>query len=240
MNISETATAIFGPAADVQNFFGSTSPQAIVSVAQAASGAPDQQVANSIVTAQKREINRIRGFKVDLTPIDTQKLVELREEIQAIDDKINRGVVRPDELEERAEKLEEADVILGKPIVDVEADETLAGYNSLRVAILEPKLDGATARRVEYFERVRDSIETQLNANPGRQSLQILFRAAVNQIDTLKPLRSPSDLSPTERKVYDDVVELINDHAGVKIALTARESDRVEALEASIARFEGA
>ncbi len=35
------------------------------------------------------------------------------------------------------------------------------------------------------------------------------------------------------------IVELINDHAGVKIELTAQESDKVAALESSIANFRG-
>lgn len=240
MEISETATAIFGPGANAETFFGSASAGSIIAATQAASSPPDQQVTSAIVTAHKREINRIRGYKVDLTPIETQKLVELREEIQEIDANVAAGAIRPDELRERGEKLKEADRILGKPIVDVEADEKLAEYNALRVAILEPKLDGPTARRVEYFERVLESVNAQLNANPGRQSLHVMYRAISNQLNTLKPLRSPSQLSPAERRVYDDVVELINDHAGVKVELTAREADRVEALQKSIARFQGA
>ena len=37
---------------------------------------------------------------------------------------------------------------------------------------------------------------------------------------------------------YDDIVELINDHTGVKIELTAAESSKVAALESSIAQFQ--
>ncbi|MFQ5625267.1 MAG: hypothetical protein ACE5FM_01265 [Methyloligellaceae bacterium] len=228
MDISSTASALFG----------SASAKSIVSATQATSGTSDQQSARSIINAHNREINRIRGYKLDLTPSDKRKLVELKEKIQAIETKASKGTVREDELDDRLEMLDEADVIIGKPIVDVEADQQLANFNSLKLALLEPKLDNAIAKRVAFFERFRDTIEQQINDNPDRFSLQLKFQSVVKQLDVLKPLRSTSQLSVAERKAYDDIVELINDHAGVKIELTSQESDKVDTLKRSIEQFE--
>ena len=239
MQLGASASSLLGPGPSAQTFFGSSSADTIIAATQASTGDPDQQVAKNIITAHRREINRIRGYKLDLTPIETQKLVELKEDIQKIEAKVSTGTVRNDELDDRLEMLLEADEILGKPTVDVEADQTLAEFNALKIGLLEPKLDSATANRVAFFERFRDTLEAEINANPERKSLQLKFRSVVQQITTLKPLRLPSQLSVAERKAYDDIVKLINDHAGVKIELTAQETDRVEALESSISRFEG-
>ncbi len=229
MDISATASSLFG----------SASADSIFAATKSATGTSDQQSARAIITAHNRSINRIRGYKLALTPTDKQKLVELKEKIQTIETKAGAGTVRQDELDDRLEMLNEADRIIGKPIVDVEADLQLAQFNNLRLALLEPKLDSATAKRVAFLERFRDSTEDQINENPDRHSLQLKLQSIVRQIGVLKPLRSTSQLSKAERKTYDAIVTLINDHAGVKIELTSQESNRVAALQSSIAQFQG-
>ncbi len=121
----------------------------------------------------------------------------------------------------------------------MEADDKLAEFNALKLALLEPKLDNATAKRVAFMERFKESVEQQISKDPERNSLALKFQSISGQIDALKPLRTPSQLSKAERKTYDDIVELINDHAGMKIELTAQEADKVTALERSIASFQG-
>lgn len=230
-------TPIFRPA-NAESLFGSASAQDVIAAGAAASGTSDQQSAQVIIKAHKREINRIHGYKLDLTPSELQRLRDLQEDIQEIQSKAAAGTVRQDELDDRIEFLEEADRILGKPIVDVEADETLAEYNNLRVSLLEPKLDGSRAKRVAFIERFKASLEAQINENPERHSLQLQFQSIDRQLKALKPLRSPTQLSKAESKAYDDIVGLINDHAGVKIELTVAEWTKVEALESSITKFQ--
>lgn len=234
---SSPASSLFRPAS-AESFFGSASAESIISAGQAASGTSDQQSAQVIIKAHKREINRIRGYKLDLTPADLQKLTSLQKDIKKIVDKAAAGTVRPDELEDRIKFLQEADRIIGKPIVDVEADAQLAEYNSVKLALLEPKLDDAKARKIAFIERFHATIEQQLNDDPERRSLQLKFQAISRQLTALKPLRAPSQLSRVESKAYDDIVELINDHAGVKIELSTTESAKVAALERSIAQFQ--
>lgn len=230
-------TSIFQPA-NASSLFGASSAQDVIAAGAASSGTSDQQSAQVIIKASKREINRIRGYKLDLTPSELQRLRDLQEDIQKIQSKAAAGTVRADELDDRVEFLEEADRILGKPIVDVEADEKLAEYNNLRVALLEPKLEGSRAKRVAFIERFKASLEAEINASPERHSLQLKFQAINRQLNALKPLRSPTELSKAESKAYDDIVGLINEHAGVKIELTVAESAKVAALESSISKFQ--
>lgn len=237
MQIGSPPPSLFAPAS-AETFFGPGDGEAVIAAAQSGSSGTDPASAQAIVTAQRREINRIRGYKLELTTSEKQKLDELKEDILEIAQKALDGTARPSELDDRIEMLKEADRIIGKPIVDVEADEKLAELNALRVAILEPKLDNATAKRVAFLERFRDSIEEQVIRSPDRKSLREKFNAIVQQIDKMKPLRQTSQLSKAERRTYDDIVVLINDHIGAKVELSTRESDRVASLEASITQFQ--
>lgn len=237
MDATSAASSLFRPAT-AESFFGSTSADAIIAAGQSASVDSEQQIALAMTTAAKREINRIRGYKLELSLAEKQKLADIQTEILRIQEKIGAGTVRADELEDHDELLDEADRIIGKPIVDVEADETLATFNNLRLAVIAPKLDNSTKKRVEFMERFKDNLEQQIIENPERLSLQQKFQAVSAQIDSLTPLRPITQLSRVEAKVYDETVELINDYAGVKVELTAAESRRVAALEESIANFQ--
>jgi hypothetical protein len=238
MEISSSPASALFPSVSAETLFGSGAAGSILSAGQSASGISNQQSAATIITSQKREINRIRGYKLDLTPADLQKLSKLKEKIQEIEAKAAAGTVREDELNDRLEFLKDADRIVGKPIVDIEIDDKLEELNALKVALLEPKLDNATAKRVAFLERFKDTVEQQINEDPERHSLQLKFQSIDTLIKNLNPLRAPSQLSKAESKTYDDIVELINDHAGVKIELTAAESIKVAALESSIAQFQ--
>ena len=70
---------------------------------QSASGTSDRKSALSLINAHRREINRIRGYKVELSLAEKQKLSELQADIQKIEAKVTSGTVRADELEDRAE-----------------------------------------------------------------------------------------------------------------------------------------
>ena len=236
---SSPAASLFSPAT-AESFFGSTSADSIISAGLSSSGTSDQQSAAAIIKSQKREINRIRGYKLELSPADLQKLNKLQEKIQQIEAKAATGTVREDELKDRLEFLDEADRVIGKPVVDIEVDDTLAEYNALKLALLEPKLDRATAKHVAFLERFKNTVQEQINNAPERHSLALKFQSISGIINSLSPLRSPASLSKAESKTYDDIVELINDHVDVKVELTAAETVKVAALESSIAQFQSA
>ena len=234
MDATSAASSLFRPAT-AESFFGSTSPDAIIAAGQSASVDSEQQIALAMTTAAKREINRIRGYKLELSLAEKQKLADIQTELLKIQEKLSAGTVRPDELEDRLELLKEADRIIGKPTVDIEADQKLAEFNNLRLAVLAPNLDNSTKKRVEFMQRFKDNLQQQIFDNPERQSLQFRFQAVTRQIESLTPLRPVTQLSRTEVKVYDDIVKVINEHVGAKVELTAAEGRRVAALEETIA-----
>ena len=228
MEIGATASAIFG----------SKSASSVFSAGETQIRTPAQQSAEVIITAQKREINVLRGYKPTLSQTEKQRLSELEEIVRDVEKKSLNGTARQDEIDDRIEAIAEADEIIGKPVVDVEADETLAEYNALKVGLLEPVLDSIKQKRVDKLTRLKAGLEEQIAENPGRRLLTSQFQTVSRQLEQVNPLNSPSDLSPAAQRTYDDVVELINNHTGVKLELTVGETRRVEELQSSISKLQ--
>lgn len=226
VDFTVSATQIFG-GGGVETFFA----------AGASGGASsEQQTAQVVVQAQQREINRIRGYKLQLSPAENFRLGEIQTEILKIQEKATNGTVRADELEDRKELYEEADRIIGKPIleIDTENDEVLTKLVSALETLMQPKLDPATQRRVDSLVRVKDNIEDQLAANPESVVLRGRFQSISKTVDALTPLRSVSQLSTDERRLYDEIVRDINDYTGVQLQLPSDDAIRVAQLEQSI------
>jgi len=219
--------------------FGSATLDSVFTAGQSAAPTPAQEIASVTIRAHRREINRIRGYKLELTPAENQQLVDIRAEVQEIEQKTAKGTVRQFELDKRLDLLKEADEIIGKPIVDIEADEFLANLAGILEALLEPKLNRVEARRVETLERIKEKVQLRFESKPDNSTLRAQLRNLIAQIGILKVPRSVSSLSPAERKTYDDLTKLINDHAGVKVQLTSREAIRVADLEKSIIDLQG-
>ena len=224
--------------AKATDFFGSPSTDSVFSAGQSTPATDTQESARVIINSHKREINRIRGYKLQLSPAENQRLSEIQAEIIEIETKATQGLAREDELEDRLELLAEADEIIGKPTANVGDDEAksdeLAEQAGILQALLEPKLSPALQKRVEQLERVKESLETSLSINPESATLLAQFQNVSGQIDTLKPPRPISQLSLSERKDYDDLADLINQTAGAEIQLSSRDAIRVAELEGSI------
>lgn len=216
---------------------GQITPESFFPAGQPSSAA-SQKTALVAITAHKREINRIHGYKLELTPADNLRLLDIRTEIQEIDRKVSDGTVREDELEDRQELLDEADEIIGKPVVDIQADDTLSEYAQAVDTLLQPKLDPVTLRRVESLERIKAGYEEALLENPENKTLSAQFQSITTLINNLTPPREVKSLSVSEKRLYDELAELINDHAGVKLQLNSREAIRVAELEASILQLQ--
>ncbi len=133
MEIDAKATDVFGSARVDSVFFNGQSAPSPPS--------PQQETAWVSIIAQKREINRIHGYKLQLTPAESKRLSEIQADVIDIERKASGGTVRTDELDDRIELLAEADEIIGKPAVDVAADDTLAEFAQAVESLLEPKLD---------------------------------------------------------------------------------------------------
>jgi len=209
----------------------------LLSIGKSAGATPEQETAQATITAQRREINRIRGYKLQLTPAENQKLSQIQQKIQQIESRASQGIARPDEFKDRAELFKEADRIIGKPTVDVEADTVLANLNAKIEALLQPKLDKALARRVESLERIKSNFEDKIAENPESRTNLSQLQSISRVIKELKPLREVSQLSQAERREYDDLVEQVNAHAGAKIELSSKEAIKVAELQRSISQL---
>ncbi len=220
--------------ASVSDIFGGGTADSIFSIGVSGGGNEGQQAAKVAVEAAETEINRIRGYKLRLTPADKQRLGKIQEEITAIDEKARAGTIRPDEIEARSELFREADEIIGKPSANVEADETLEDYRQQIDDLLAPRLDGAKKRRLETLEKFKLSLEDQISEGDESAITRNRLVNVNKQITDITPPRRIQDLSTSEKAEYNRLVQQVNDYAGAKLVLNARESIRVYNLQKTI------
>lgn len=191
-------------------------------------------VARATIDASQRQINRIRGYKIELSPANNAQLLKIQEEIQEIERKAAAGTVRSDELEDRLELFDDANRIIGKPVVDIEGDETLAQLSAGLDLIVKPNLPRAVQDRVDSLVRIKNTLEERLFKNPDSQTLKSQFQAISGLIQELTPPRPVESLSAAERREYDEQVELINAYAGAKVELQSDELIKVNKLQRTI------
>lgn len=198
-------------------------------------GATDaQKAAQQVVNASNQEIKRIRGYKVNLTPADNQRLSEIQKEITKINTRVSDGTVRSDQLEDREELYLEADIILGKPSAGVENDETLDGIREKIDELLSKRLTPQQTNRIETLETLKASFQERLDDDPSNVIAIRQIQNVQRQIDNIDVPRKITELSVTEKKEYDALVDEANSHAGAKLLLNARESVRVQHLQETI------
>jgi len=222
------------------DFFGSPSADSVFSVGVRGGGATDSQLAaRAIIDANEREINRIRGYKTQLTPSDNNRLRVLRERILDINERATNAIASPLDFENRIRFLAEADEIIGKPVADVEADDILATLRERIDNLLAPNLSPAVERRVQTLETLRNSFEAQVSRNVANRTPQLQLQNVTRQILALTPARAISELSVGDRREYDELSRLVNLHVGDKLVLNSRESIRVAELQTTINELQG-
>lgn len=221
------ATSIFGGGSATTLFAATVS-----------GGATDaQQAAQVVVDASKKEINRIRGYKLQLTPAENKRLSELQEQIGKINDKAANGTVRDDELEDRSELFLEADTIIGKPSAGVENDDVLDGLREQIDEVLAPRLTPQQQDRLDTLNTLLTSFEERLADDPSNVVAIRQVQNIQRQISNIDVPRKVTELTVAEKQEYDELVEQANNHAGAKLLLNARESARVQALEETIGQM---
>ncbi len=220
--------------ASATDFFGGGSTESIFTAGQSGGASQSQIAAKSIIASNEREINRIRGYKIQLTPADNQRLKKIREKILELNDKTSAGKTTPFDFESRKKLLAEADKIIGKPSADVEADTVLAGLRKQIDDLLIVKLSPAVEKRVKTLETLKDSFEAQINRNSNAVTPQLQVQNVIRQIRNLTPARNINQLSTAERREYDGLVKQVNDHVEAKLLLDSRESIKVFNLQTTI------
>ncbi len=188
---------------------------------------------SAIIAAETREINRIKGYKVQLTPADNKRLDQLQEKILQVQEKAQRGTANAKDYEDRTKAYAEANKIVGKKTLTQEQsdDPAMKELATGLAALMKPRLSPAVKQRVDVLEKIQISLEEQLNDRPDSPVLKGRYQIVVSTLAKIAPLRKVSQLSPSEIKDYDKMAEAINKLAGFKLQLPSKDAKRVAVLE---------
>lgn len=219
---------------EATSIFGGGSAASVFSAGLSGGATDAQQAAQTVVDASQRQINRIRGYKLQLTPAENKRLGEIQTEIQKIGTKAANGTVRPDEIEDQKALFLEADIIIGKPSANVEIDDTLTGIREQIDEVLAPRLTPQQQDRLDTLNTLLESFQDRLDSDTTNVNTIRQIQNINRQIDAIDVPRKITELSVTEKNEYDDLVEEANTHAGAKLLLNSREATRVQHLEETI------
>ena len=219
------------------SIFGGGSATTLFSATLSGGATDAQQAAQAVVDGAQQQINRIRGYKVQLTPAENKRLEDIQKDIVKINEKAANGTVRPDELEDRSELFLEADTIIGKPSAGVENDDFLDEIREKIDEVLAPRLTPQQQDRLDTLNTLLSSFEERISDDPTNLVAIRQVQNVQKQIAQIDVPRQVSQLSVSEKLEYDALVEEANAHAGAKLLLNSRESVRVQALEETIGRM---
>ncbi|VAW15475.1 hypothetical protein MNBD_ALPHA09-1310 [hydrothermal vent metagenome] len=201
---------------------------------------PNQADQNALtLKAMERDIKRLQGLKVDITPADAKQLAKLQDEIQRIEARAGPEGLSTSEIEDRAEAYRGAFKILGKEFVDLEKDDTLKNLSKAVDKLLEPPLLGEKKQRLERLRRLSNNLEVAFIGGNRSTTLMTQLVNVQKQISDLVPPRLISELSPTDKRAYDLLVEKVNERAGVEMILPANKRERIEKIQAAMAQLGG-
>lgn len=196
-----------------------------------ATGADSNQI---LARSLKREVDRLQGYKVNLSTAETNKLTSLQDQIKRLEARAGPDGLSLDQRDDRAELYRQANDILGKPYVDVEADPVLSGLVKQVDTLLETKYSGATKKRLENLRSLEDKLFESYYGGNTSNSLARQIANVKTQIGRLAQPRPMSELSPGERRAYDALVEKVNARAGSEYLMPSRKRARAEALQKSM------
>lgn len=189
--------------------------------------------------AMERDIKRLQGLKVDITPADAEQLAKQQDLIQRIETRAGPEGLSELERKDRAEAYRAAFKILGKEFVDVEDDSVLKGLVREVDTLLEPKLRGEKKTRLERLRKLQTNLEVAFIGGNRSQTLVRQLNNVLKQVENLVPPRLMSELNPAEKREYDGLVEKVNARAGTEMILSSRKRERIEQIQSAMIRLGG-
>ena len=222
---------------EATSIFGGGKASSVFSAGLTGGASDAQQAAKTVVDATTQQINRIRGYKAQLTPAENKRLDEIRVEIGKISDKSVAGTARSDELDDREVLFLEADTIIGKPSAGVEIDETLEELREKVDAVFAPRLTPPQEKRLETLNNLLETFEEKLDDDTSNVNTIRQIQNVTRQINAIDVPRSITQLSVSEKAEYDALVEETNAYAGAKLLLNAQEATRVQFLQETIEKM---
>lgn len=189
--------------------------------------------------ALERDIKRLQGLKVDITPADAKQLAKLEDEIKRIEKRAGPDGLSSSDIETRSELYRDAFKILGKEFVDLEADQTLKNLSKAVDKLLEPKLVGEKNDRLERLRRLSNNLEVAFIGGNRSKTLLTQLANVQKQISDLVPPRLISELSLSDKRAYDILVAKVNERAGVEMILPAKKREQIEKIQSVMSQLGG-
>ncbi len=229
---STKATDLFGEGnADVSNLF---------SASVAATSGLTVDTKDIVVKALQDQIDRLQGYRTNLTPAEKQDLTEYQDTITNINEIATGRLLTDDEIQERAEAYIEAYKILGKEYQDFSSDDFITEKSQELEDLLATKPTGAEATRLERLQTTYDNLmdsATNRDTDPPA-TLVAQISSIYKQISQLTAARPMASLTPDEIRQHDALVEEINDHAGFEVELNSTKKAQIERLQDTIDQIE--
>lgn len=223
----KSAADVFGGGGSVDNLIAvNNSPQSTITV-------DENQV---VLKGLQDEIDRTLGYRTNLTTAEKQKLADLQGKISDIEDLSRTRTLTTVEVADRADLYIESYAILGKDYVDVSNDTVYQQKTEALDNLLATKPQGEDAKRLGVLKKLQADITLAVNDRGDRivDTLYTRLRSVNRQISDLTAPRSISQLTPTERRQHDVLVDEINKHAGQDLQLTSEKKLKIERLQATI------
>lgn len=225
-SVGAKATDLFGDnSARASNIFFAN--------AAAASGGASFDNTQLIVKGLQDQIDRLQGFRTNLTPAEKEQLTKYQQTISDINQLGQARALTKGEISDRAEAYVESYKILGKEYQDFSNDNFIQKKSKELTDLLASKPVGAEAKRLKVlqtmYDKLVDSAMDRDTEPPG--SLMAQISNVGKLINKLTAPRSIASLTPEELRHHDDLVEEINDHAGFDVELTSTKKLQIERLQ---------
>ncbi len=188
------------------------------------------------VKGMQDQIDRIQGYRTNLTVAEKQDLADYQSKIQHFNDLASVRVLTNDEVSDRADAYVEAYKILGKEYVDFTNDATVTNLSSQLEKLIATKPVGPEAVRLERLQNTLSSLDSQISNSDSGSTELITSRAisVAKQINKLTAARPMASLTADERSQHDDLVEQINNYVGFDLELTSKQKEQIERLQTNI------
>lgn len=182
------------------------------------------------------QIDRIQGYRTNLSVAEKQQLAKHQEKIVAINQLATTRILTPDELAERGQAYVDSYRILGKEYEDFTNDAFVNAKSDALADLIATKPRGAEAERLERLQGVLANLKRSATEREGDPPLSLVTQTlSVNkQIAQLTKPRPISSLSPDELRQHDKLVDEINEHVGFELELSSSKKIQIERLQKTI------
>ena len=186
------------------------------------------------------QIDRLQGFRTNLSVAEKQQLAKYQQKIADINDTASGRILTADEIADRADAYLASYEILGKEYKDFTNDTFMTTKSAELDDLIATKPRGAEAKRLERLQSVYDHLMASANdrETDPPESLITQIRTVNRQIAQLTAPRPISSLSREELRQHDALVTEINDHAGYELELNSKKKLQIERLQNTIEQMQ--